>query len=347
MTPELSPELLETIFKYILADLEDTTTLRACSLAFPHHTNLFQRALCSRKPLILSFNQRIDPHGRNINRLVELLQVNPRFGSSLGPEVRFHFSCRSPKPLSDPRVAKIARCCSGMDSGIVSLTIYMVASKGRRIRWADFSEENREALEGIIAHSPRLQTLKLLSIEAPWTVLLLSRPFLESLHLRGACPSTPTLPWSIPLPVAKSDDPGFKPIRIGWISASTAELHTLSEATFCGTPDVNGKDFPSYAIDFGHLRGIAAACDNDEATGNLRQALHRASQLEELTLQTFNCKSFASIIMSMFKFRTLTSHFFFASHKKSRRIPGNFERAIQQATFRLPLPFTTSRIRHK
>ena len=154
MISGLPPELLETIFGVILADSEDTATLRACSLVFPHHTTLFQRALCSKKPLTLQFSGIADNNSKvrkMINILVVLLEVNPRFGLCLGPVVRFYFHA-SPLSLSDPRVAKIARCCSGMGSGIVSLTIRMVGNTGM---WADLSEENREALEGVIVHSPR------------------------------------------------------------------------------------------------------------------------------------------------------------------------------------------------
>jgi len=237
-----------------------------------------------------------------ISTLIGLLEVNPRFGACLGPDVRFHFNC-NPQFLSDPRAAKIARCCSGMDSGVVSLTIRVVGNRGT---WADLSEENREALEDVIVHSPRLQTLKLVAMGVPWAAFLRSRPFLESLVLQDACPSTSTLPWSVPLPAVKPSDAGWKPIRIGCITASTVELDSLTEAIFC-TPDVDGRDIPSFAIDFGHLRGIETSCHNNEATKDLRQVLHRASKLEELTLRTFSCKSFALIIMSIL--RALTSHF--------------------------------------
>jgi len=86
MVPELAPELLEIIFGHILADSRDTATLRACSLAFPHYTTLFQRALFSKKPLTLSFNRNTDKDPRlwkMINTLVDLLDVNPRFGALL------------------------------------------------------------------------------------------------------------------------------------------------------------------------------------------------------------------------------------------------------------------------
>ena len=131
MIPELAPELLEIICAAILADSGDTAALRACSLAFPQHTTLFQRALCSKKPLSLLFRGIADKNstaGKMINTLVDLLEVNPRFGACLGPDVRFRFHA-SPRSLCDSRAAKIARCCSGTDSGIVSLSIKIMGSR--------------------------------------------------------------------------------------------------------------------------------------------------------------------------------------------------------------------------
>ena len=293
MIPELAPELMEGIFGAITADSGDTPTLQACSLAFSQHTALFQRALCSNKPLFLAFcsDTEEDHPGtqKMINTLVDILDANPRFGACLGPDVTFHFYNAS-KFLSDPRVAKIARCCSGPDSGIVSLTIDIMGDGARR--WDGFSEDNRQALEQVIVHSPRLQTLKIESMDIPWAVLLRSGPFLDSLVLQDAYPTTPTFPWLVPLPAAKPSDVALRPVRLGCMSASLEILYRMTEARFL-IPDVDGKDIPSFAIDFGHLRGIVVTHCGYMKTKNLRLVLHRANKLEELMIKTLYCKSSA------------------------------------------------------
>ena len=288
MASELAPELLETIFGHVLADSGDMETLAASSLAFPRYTTLFQRALCSKKPLTLSFNRNTDKDPRlrkMINTLVDLLGANPRFGALLGPDVRFHF-CNSPEFLSDSRAAKIARCCSSTDSGIVSLTIKILDGGGS---WNDLSEEARRALEGVIVNSPRLNTLKLVSMGIPWSTFLRQKPFLDYLVLHGGCYCVPRPPCSEPLPAAKPNDDGHKPTRIGRISGSPSELHRLAEALY-DTVDADGKD-AALAIDLSHLRALVAICKYDGGAMELRRFLHRTHRLEGLTVRTLSCTS--------------------------------------------------------
>jgi len=179
------------------------------------------------------------------------------------------------------------------------------------------SDENRRALEDVIVHSPRLQTLKLESMDIPWSFLLRSRSFLESLVLQDACPSTPTLSWSVPLPASKPNDVALRPVRIGRMTASPAEMHRLTGALL-HTPDVDRKDIPSFAIDFAHLRGIETTCDNNAATSVLRDVLHRASRLEELTLRTYHGMSSISPFLTYVNApRSDLAFYFFPSYQKT------------------------------
>jgi len=289
---ELAPELMEAIFRPIIADSGDKATLRACSLVFSQHTASFQRALSSKKPLFLPFcrDGDEDPRARKmINTLVDLLDANPRFGASLAPDVVFYFGA-NPQFLSDPRIVKIARCCSGADSGIVSLTINNMGGSGS---WDDLSEENRQALEGLIIHLPRLQNIGLQAIGLPSAVFMRPTSFLESLVVEYADTSTPILPWSIPLPTAKPKDIVLKPICIGCMPLTPIVLRRLAEALPHHTPDADGKDSLPFPIDFGHLRGLVAIRCSHGLTEDLQTVLYRAKKLEELTIRTLDCKSSA------------------------------------------------------
>ena len=276
--PELAVELIDIISDHILID-NHTPTLKACTLSFSHLTRRFQRVLCSRKPVILSFypemRKNTGEHWR-ITSLLRILGEDPGFGVCLG-EVRLYFKSMDESLLGDPRISRILQHCTDVHT----LTVKLKTGSGR---WSDIPDQNRIAIEQIV-HSPSLKSLFISPFVVPWAFLLAPIANLEKLTLKSTDGLTEETDW---LDFSANSPPATPYIGTAVQTLKAAPLPASRLAKIKSLTDPTKS-----AIDFGALRTLSTLClhaTNDVPL--LREVLGQVHNLENLVISCF-CSFFA------------------------------------------------------
>jgi len=271
--PELAAELIDIISDYILID-NDTPTLKAWSLSLPHLTRRFQRVLCSRRPVVLSFHpdmMKNTGERRVITKLLNILKVDPFFGGCLG-EIRLYFKSMDQSLLGDPRISYILRSCTDVHT----FTVKLKTGSGK---WSSIPNQNRISIEQII-HLPSFKCLFLSGFVIPWARLLAPIAMLERLTLKsmdGLAEDANWLDFSANSPLA--------------VQHSKTAIQTLQAASLPASRLVKIKslaDPTRSAIDFGTIKTFSTLCRH--ATNDvplLHGVLGQLHNLENLVITCF------------------------------------------------------------
>ena len=237
--PRLPLEVLLTIAELLADDpWSDNATLKACSLAFPSFTTLFQFALASRKETVIILSNEVeDSFTPTINRLLGLLQARPLFGESVA---HLKILVTQPEALKtvSPDICSLLSLCTKLRSfsfglqSMESMPLKRVRScrlLGENIFWILIPKALRSQLERI-ALLPSLETLEFASVAVPWTLLLTQMTSLNRLTLTNASNMDDPKPQGLESNTARihSTDPGV--VTIHYLKSCPSSADSLTNA---------------------------------------------------------------------------------------------------------------------